>query len=95
MAVSNEKIFDKLIEVSEVVAGIAPIVADLKKAVITGNGVPGLLQRVKTIEDCHTAEAGSKKEKKETKVTWDTRTWALAVSIFLLFAGQVVQLIFK
>jgi hypothetical protein len=91
MAVSNDKIYDKLFEVSEVVAGMAPIVADLKKAVITGNGVPGLLQRMKTVEDCHEAEAKSKQEKKETKTKWDLRAWA----IIMLFIGQVVILIFK
>jgi len=91
MAVSNDKIFDKLIEVSEVVAGIAPIVSDLKKAVITGNGVPGLLQRMKSVEDYHALEAQNKKDKKEVKAKWDLRAWA----IVMLFIGQVVILIFK
>jgi H+/gluconate symporter-like permease len=95
MAVSNDKIFDKLIEVSEVVAGIAPVVADLKKAVITGNGTPSLLQRMKSVEDFHETESKTKKDKKENVVKWDTRLWALAVAVFILFAGQVVQLIFK
>jgi hypothetical protein len=93
MAVSNEKIFDKLIEVSEVVAGIAPIVADLKKAVITGNGHPGLLRRVEIIEDCHATESENKKEKKATKEKWGTRGWALFSGILLYVITNIIVVV--
>jgi H+/gluconate symporter-like permease len=93
--VSNSQIFNELMDVSKAVAGMVPIVADLKKAVITGNGTPGLLQRMKTVEDLHAAQSDTKKNKKETSQKWDGRMWALAVSVFLLFAKDVIQLIFK
>jgi hypothetical protein len=76
------------------------------KVVIDGNGTRPLTEQVKELQDAKKAAdlekeeskkvvAAAKQEHKEYKTKWDTRTWALAVSIFLLFAGQVVQLIFK
>ena len=89
MAITNEKIFDKLLEVSEAVAVMTPIVADLKKAVITGNGTPSLLQRVKTIEDYHEQENNVKKDKKEKKEKISARTWA----VILIFVTQGLGLL--
>jgi hypothetical protein len=91
MAVSNTEIFSKLMDVSDAVSRIEPTVNDLKKAVITGNGRAGLLERVNNIEIQHGNEANSKKDKKETRAKWDLRAWA----IFMLFIGQVIILIFK
>jgi hypothetical protein len=95
MPVTNAEIFSKLMDVSDVVSRIEPTVNDLKKAVITGNGKPGLLERVNCIEIARASESDQKKEVKENKKTWDGRMWALSVSVFLLFAGQIVILIFK
>jgi hypothetical protein len=95
MPVTNAEIFGTLIEVKEAIARVEPTVNDLKKAVITGNGKPGLLERVNCIELARAGEADQKKENKENRKTWDGRMWALSVAIFLLFAGQIVTLIFK
>jgi len=104
--ISNTQIYNEIKDISVSIARIDGRMSNvesasskLMKVVIDGNGVRPLTEQVKELQDAkkatEQAAENAKKEKKETKVKWDTRTWALAVSLFLLFAGQVVQLIFK
>ena len=100
--ISNTQIYNELKDISVSIAridgrmvNVESASSKLMKVVIDGNGTRPLTEQVKELQDARKADCKAKEEKKESKTKWDTRTWALAVSIFLLFAGQVVQLIFK
>jgi len=100
--ISNTQIYNEIKDISVSIARIDGRMSNveyasskLMKVVIDGNGVRPLTEQVKELQDARKAECEAKKEKKEVKAKWDTRTWALATSIFLLFAGQIVLLIFK
>lgn len=74
------------------VAVIEATVTDLKKAVM-GNGKPGLLERVTTIENRHCTEDDDKKEEKEKKEIFSARTWAVVLIFLTQFIGLVILFI--
>lgn len=97
MAVTNEKIFEKLSDVSVSLARIEGRVmsvenssAELMKVVIKGNGKLPLIERVTAIENRHCDEDSDKKSDKEKKDKFSGRAWA----VILIFIGQAVIWIF-
>ena len=74
------------------VAVIQTTVEKLDRA-INGNGKPGLLDRVTTIENRHCNEDGDKKEEKEKREKISARTWAVVLIFITQFAGLVVLFI--
>ena len=70
MAVSNADIFNKLIDIEgrlSTVEGIAPVVSDLQKIVIAGNGTPPMKERLNNIEAYVKGCKETEKEKKDGK----------------------------
>lgn len=99
-SVSNRQIFSVLKDVSVAIARVEGRVghieesnAELMKVVIKGNGRPPLTDRIQKIEDRHCNEDKNKKEVKEKKEKWGTRTWALISGVLLIAAGQAAALI--
>lgn len=91
MAVSNADIYNKLIDIEGrlcTVEAIAPVVAELQKVVIAGNGTPPMKERLNKVEDyikgCKDSAADKKDDNK-----WFKRSVIgviVAQSIGLVFA---------
>ena len=99
--ISNAQIYNELKDISVSVARIEGRMIPVEKAseklmkvVIDGNGERPLVEQVKELQADKKAVRDAKKEKKETVLKWDSRMWAMAVAIFLLFAKEVVTIIF-
>lgn len=82
-------------DIAMLLGGLVSDMGYVKKTVekldhtINGNGKPGLMDRVKTIEYCHNIEAKEKKETKEKAEKWGARTWA----VVLIFITQAVGIL--
>jgi len=97
MAVSNEKIFTELLEVSKAVAVMVPMVDELNRA-IKGNGKPGLLERVGTIEEQHRNETKTKTsvvEMKNKRADFSTKVVLLVIGMVVSNVGVLLFAIFK
>jgi len=91
----NEKIFDKVLEVSEAVAVMVPIVADLKSAVMEKGG---LTDRVNTIEEQHRNDAKTKVavgEMKNKRSDFSTKVVLLVIGMVVSNVGVLLFAIFK
>ena len=64
------------------VPGLVQKVSDLHR-VVCGNGVPGLDERVRNLEDCLA-------QTKALTTTWKDRVWEIGKALFLLVAGAVI-----
>lgn len=68
--VTNADIYNKLIDIGErlsTLEAITPVVAELQKVVIAGNGTPPMKERVNKIEDYVRECKDADKEKKDGK----------------------------